>query len=187
MISTLQSVDDAGVQFLAPMSKALKEAPIKLSPLSRLLLHIPVPWVFVLGYLLGVGLQFTILPPPHYSPMTSHVISTCGAVLFTLGAIIAGWGLVLFHKARTTTTPGKASNAFVTRGPYRFSRNPMYVGLILAYLGEMGILVEIAPIIPLLLVIAYVNWIVIPVEESQLRGLFGEDHAQYCNRVRRWV
>jgi protein-S-isoprenylcysteine O-methyltransferase Ste14 len=63
----------------------------------------------------------------------------------------------------------------------------MYVGLILAYLGEMGILVQIAPIIPLLLVIAYVNWIVIPVEENQLRTLFGEDYAQYCNRVRRWV
>jgi len=169
------------------MNKARKEASIKLSLFSRLLLHIPVPWVFVLGYLLGVGLQFTILSRPHYSAMTSHIISVCGAALFAMGAIIAGWGLVLFHKARTTTTPGKASKTFVTRGPYRFTRNPMYVGLILAYVGEMGILVEIAPIIPLLLVIAYVNWIVIPVEESQLRGLFGEGYAQYCNRVRRWV
>lgn len=159
------------------MSKALKEVPIKLSPLSRLLLHIPVPWVFVLGYLLGVGLQFTILPRPHYSAKTTHVISVCGSVLFTLGAIIAGWGLVLFHRARTTTTPGKASNAFVTRGPYRFTRNPMYIGLIVAYVGEMGILVQIAPIVPLLLVNAYVNGIVIPVEETQLLGLFGEDYA----------
>jgi protein-S-isoprenylcysteine O-methyltransferase Ste14 len=137
-----------------------------LSRFSRLLLHIPVPWVFVLGYLFGVGLQFTILPRPHYSAMTSHVISACGAVLFAVGAIIAGWGLVLFHKARTTTTPGKASKTFVTRGPYRFTRNPMYVGLIVAYVGETGILVEIAPIVPLLLVIAYVNRIVIPVEET---------------------
>lgn len=169
------------------MGKAFKEASIKLSSFSRLLLHIPVPWVFVLGYLLGVGLQFTILPRPHYSAKTTHVISVCGTGLFVVGAIIAGWGLVLFHNARTTTTPGKASKAFVTRGPYRFTRNPMYVGLILAYVGEMGILVEIAPIIPLLLVIAYVNWVVIPVEESQLRGLFGEDYAQYCDRVRRWV
>ena len=63
----------------------------------------------------------------------------------------------------------------------------MYVGLILAYLGEMGILVQIAPIIPLLLVIAYVNWVVIPVEENQLHGLFGESYAQYCDRVPRWV
>jgi len=169
------------------MSKALKEAPIKLAPLSRLLLHIPVPWVFVLGYFLGVGLQFTLLSRPYYSAKATHVISLCGSALFTLGAIIAGWGLVLFHRARTTTTPGKASNAFVTRGPYRFTRNPMYVGLILAYLGEMGILVQIAPIIPLFLVIEYVNWIVIPVEENQLHGLFGESYAQYCARVPRWV
>jgi protein-S-isoprenylcysteine O-methyltransferase Ste14 len=169
------------------MSLAVQERPMMLSRFSRLLLHIPVPWVFVLGYLLGIGLQFTILPRPHYSAMTSHVISAFGAVLFAFGAFIAGWGLLLFHKARTTTTPGKASNTFVTRGPYRFTRNPMYVGLILAYVGEMGILVQIAPIVPLLLVIAYVNGIVIPVEETQLLGLFGEDYAQYCNRVRRWV
>jgi protein-S-isoprenylcysteine O-methyltransferase Ste14 len=150
-------------------------------------MRIPVPWVFVLGYLAGVGLQLTILSRVHFSARTTHFISVSGAVLFVVGAIIAGWGLVLFHKARTTTTPGKASKALVTRGPYRCTRNPMYVGLTIAYLGEMGMLVEIAPIIPLFLVIAYVNWIVVPVEERQLLGLFGEDYARYCERVGRWV
>jgi protein-S-isoprenylcysteine O-methyltransferase Ste14 len=150
-------------------------------------MQVPVPWVFVVGYLAGVGLQHIILPRPHLSARTTHVFSVSGAVLFGVGALIAGWGLVLFHKARTTTTPGKASKTLVTRGPYRFTRNPMYVGLTIAYLGEMGILAEIAPIIPLILVVAYVNWIVIPVEEAQLRGLFGEDYARYCERVGRWV
>jgi protein-S-isoprenylcysteine O-methyltransferase Ste14 len=153
----------------------------------RLLLLVPVPWVFVLGYLLGVGLQFAIFPGTHYSAKTRNLVSIGGAVVFAVGAFIAGWGLILFHRARTTTTPGKASDALVTRGPYRFTRNPMYVGLILAYVGEMGILVQIAPLIPLLLVIAYVNWIVIPVEENQLRGLFGGDYVQFCNRVPRWL
>jgi protein-S-isoprenylcysteine O-methyltransferase Ste14 len=115
------------------------------------------------------------------------LVSTGGAVVFAVGAVIAGWGLILFHRARTTTTPGKASNALVMRGPYRFTRNPMYVGLIVAYVGEMGLLVQIAPLIPLLLVIAYVNWIVIPVEENQLRGLFGKDYVQFCNGVPRWL
>jgi protein-S-isoprenylcysteine O-methyltransferase Ste14 len=96
-------------------------------------------------------------------------------------------GLLLFHRARTTTTPGETSNALVTRGPYRFTRNPMYVGLSLAYLGEMGLLAQLAPIITLLLVIAYVNWIVIPVEESRLRETFGESYVDYCSRVRRWL
>jgi protein-S-isoprenylcysteine O-methyltransferase Ste14 len=108
-------------------------------------------------------------------------------VLFGVGAVIAGWGLMLFHLARTTTTPGEASKTLVTRGPYRFTRNPMYVGLTIAYLGEMGILVEIAPLIPLLFVVAYVNWIVIPLEETKLRGVFGEVYAQYCERVGRWI
>jgi len=153
----------------------------------RLLLRVPVPWVFVLGYLLGVGLQFAIFPGTRYSATTRNLVSTGGVVVFAVGAVIAGWGLILFHRARTTTTPGKASDALVTRGPYRFTRSPMYVGLILAYVGEMGILVQIAPLIPLLLVIAYVNWIVIPVEENQLRGLFGGDYVQFCNRVPRWL
>jgi protein-S-isoprenylcysteine O-methyltransferase Ste14 len=159
---------------------------IKLSTFSRLLMQVPVPWVFVVGYLAGVGLQHAIPPRPYLSERTTHIFSVSGMALFGVGAVIAGWGLVLFHKARTTTTPGEASNALVTRGPYRFTRNPMYVGLTIAYLGEMGILAQIAPIIPLLLVVAYVNWIVIPVEETQLRGLFGEDYARYCESVGRW-
>jgi len=161
--------------------------PAKPPPIFRPLMRIPVPWVFVLGYLLGVGLLLTLLPRRHVSAAASHEISIAGVALFAAGAIIAGWGLILFHRARTTTTPGKMSNALVTRGPYRFTRNPMYVGLTVAYLGEMGFLVQAAPIVPLFLVIAYVNWIVIPVEESRLRETFGETYVQYTNRVRRWL
>ena len=158
----------------------------KRSPFSRVLMRVPVPWVFVLGYLAGVGLRLTVFPRLHLSARITHVIVFCGAVLFMIGAIIAGWGLLLFHKARTTTIPGQASKALVTQGPYRITRNPMYVGLTIAYLGEMGLLVEIAPIIPLLLVIAYLNWIVIPVEERKLREVFGDDYAHYSERVGRW-
>ena len=160
--------------------------PSEPSGLLGLLLHVPVPWVFVLGYLLGVGLQFALHLKPHLPANTYRAISLGGDAIFITGAIIAGWGLVLFHKARTTTTPGKDSKAFVTRGPYRFTRNPMYVGLILAYLGEMGILVEAAPLIPLLLVIAYVNWTVIPIEENRLTTIFGGAYRQYCAQVPRW-
>ena len=63
----------------------------------------------------------------------------------------------------------------------------MYVGLILAYLGEAGILRQIWPVILFPLTVAYVNWIVIPVEESKLKEVFPEEYDQYRARVRRWL
>jgi len=151
----------------------------------RLLLRIPVPWVFVLAYLAGVGVEFAWRA--HAPGPTLPVPTGMGAVLFVIGAIIAGWGLLTFGRARTTTVPGRASSALVTWGPYRFTRNPMYVGLTLAYLGEAGILRQAWPLVLLPLVVAYVNWIVIPLEEEKLNEVFGADYENYRRRVRRWV
>ena len=151
----------------------------------RLLLRIPVPWVFILAYLAGVGVER--LWRAHAAAATLVVPFAAGAGLFVIGAAIAGWGLVTFGRARTTTVPGKASSALVTWGPYRFTRNPMYVGLTLAYLGEAGILRQAWPLAFLPLVVAYVNWIVIPVEEAKLDEVFGIEYANYRRRVRRWL
>src|SRR6184192_1873796 len=90
-------------------------ANVKLSAFSRLLLRVAVPWVFVLGYLFGVGLQLTIFPRAYLSATAAHVVFISGEVLFVAGAIMAGSGLILFHNARTTTTPGEASKALVIR------------------------------------------------------------------------
>jgi protein-S-isoprenylcysteine O-methyltransferase Ste14 len=100
----------------------------------QLLLRIPVPWVFVLTYLIGVVLEYAL--PLRASNARLPGISVAGGVLFAIGATIAGWGLLTFRRARTTTVPGQASSQLVNWGPYRFSRNPMYVGLIIAYIGR---------------------------------------------------
>ena len=150
----------------------------------RFLLHVPVPWVFVLTYLLGVVLEHV-----HHgtlSPTAALVSKTVGAVLFAVGAVIAGWGLVLFGKAKTTTVPGKLSGKLVTWGPYRFTRNPMYVGLVLAYLGEAGLLKQVWPVVLLPFTVAYINWTVIPVEEAKLEEAFPDEYKEYRLRVRRW-
>ena len=103
-----------------------------------------------------------------------------------MGAVVAGWGLVLFGKAKTTTFPGKLSGKLVTWGPYRFTRNPMYVGLVLAYLGEAGLLKQIWPVVLLPFTVAYINWTVIPVEEAKLEEAFPNEYKQYRLQVRRW-
>jgi protein-S-isoprenylcysteine O-methyltransferase Ste14 len=74
----------------------------------------------------------------------------------------------------------------VTRGPYRFTRNPMYVGLIFVYLGEAALLKQIWPVIVLPFMIAYLNWTVIPLEEAKLKEAFQDEYERYRARVRRW-
>jgi protein-S-isoprenylcysteine O-methyltransferase Ste14 len=151
----------------------------------QLLLRIPVPWVFVLTYIIGAVLEHAL--PLRSGNARPPGLSVAGGVLFAIGATIAGWGLLTFRQARTTTVPGQASSQLVTWGPYRFTRNPMYVGLTLAYLGEAGLLRQIWPVILLPLVVAYVNWIVIPLEESKLREVFSEEYDRYQKKVRRWL
>jgi len=151
----------------------------------RVLLYVPVPWVFVLIYLLGGAVEH--FWPTHALSAEGRISSITGAVLFAIGAVIAGWGLMLFRSARTTTVPGKSSARLVTWGPYRFTRNPMYVGLTLAYLGEAGLLKQIWPVVALPLMLAYLNWIVIPVEEVKLNEVFRDDYEKYRARVRRWI
>jgi len=150
----------------------------------RLLLHVPVPWVFVLTYLVGVGLEHTF--PFRMAAAVLTGVSAAGGVMFGIGAVIAAWGLLTFQRARTTTVPGRASSQLVTWGLYRFSRNPMYVGLTLAYFGEAAILRQVWPALLLPLTVAYVNWVVIPVEEGKLKEVFGEAYERYRARVRRW-
>ena len=151
----------------------------------RLVMRIPVPWVFVLAYVVGVGLEYLVPLKLHSEVPLSIVVS--GAVLFGVGAVVAGWSWVLFHKAGTTRVPGQPSTTLVTSGPYRHSRNPMYVGLALAYLGEAGMLKQLGPVLVLPLTLAYLNWLVIPVEEERLREVFRGAYDEYCAGARRWV
>lgn len=148
-------------------------------------MRIPVPWVFVLGYLVGVGLELAFRPYPHTERPGS--IAVAGGGVFGLGAIVAGWGWLIFRRARTTTVPGRTSSSLITKGPYRFTRNPMYVGLSLAYLGEAGMLRQLWPILILPFILAYLNWVVIPVEEARLAETFGAEYERYRARVRRWI
>jgi protein-S-isoprenylcysteine O-methyltransferase Ste14 len=152
----------------------------------RMLLLVPVPWVFVLGYLLGVAFE-RVAPLRIQWPMGADLSVAVGLGVFAIGVVIAGWGWTTFRLARTTTVPGAASAQMVTWGPYRFTRNPMYVGLTTAYLGEAVILRQIWPLILLPLTLAYVDRIVIPLEERTLAETFGAAYTSYRERVRRWL
>lgn len=149
------------------------------------LMHVPVPWVFVLAYLVGAGIETRFRTRAPASAIGA--IHASGWVLLVIGGGLAVWCLSIFRGLRTTTVPFKVSTHLVTRGPYRFSRNPMYVSLTSIYLGEAGILVQAWPLLTLLIVIAYMDRVVIPYEESRLRETFGTAYEEYGQRVRRWI
>jgi protein-S-isoprenylcysteine O-methyltransferase Ste14 len=153
---------------------------------TRLLMRIPVPWVFVLVYIISLIPQY-FLKLKFKTHLAANIFLIAGIVIFLFAAILASWSLIIFHKARTTTTPGIKSVRLITNGPYHVSRNPMYISLILAYIGEAGLLNQLCPLILLPAAIFYVNNVVIPVEEGQLSKEFGEEYPDYQKRVPRWL
>lgn len=150
------------------------------------LMNIPVPCVFMLTFLAGTGLQ-RLLPVRIHSATVLLLCHVAGMVLTAGGVLLAATGLGLFRAARTTTIPYETASKLVTWGPYRFSRNPMYVSLTLTYLGVAGIKAQVWPLLLLPLVVAYLQRIVIPFEEARLRDVFGEAYGRYCGRVSRWM
>jgi len=92
-----------------------------------------------------------------------------------------------FRMANTDVRPWKPSTALVTTGIYRYTRNPMYAGLTLIFLGVALLadsVITLALLPPLLVVIATA---VIRREEHYLEITFGEEYRQYKRRVRRWI
>ena len=151
-----------------------------------LLLRVPPPLLFVITFVAGAGLQ-------HLAPLTvdaSNIvlaIRVIGVGLTATGVLIALSCLALFLAARTTVIPFGTSTSLISRGPYRFTRNPMYLSLVLVYLGVAGILVELWPLFLLPLPVAILHRMVIPFEEARLREAFGAAFDHYCTRVRRWI
>ncbi|HMK96332.1 MAG TPA: isoprenylcysteine carboxylmethyltransferase family protein [Acidimicrobiales bacterium] len=148
-------------------------------------LHMPVPWVYVLGYLAGAGLQLAVPVRVHDPSGAFAALQVAGGLAVLAGLGLAGWAWAIFDRSGTSKVPGEVSRVLVTAGPYRFTRNPMYLGLALAYLGEAGALLQAWPVAFLALVLAYVNWCVIPIEEERL-GAF-DNYTEYRSTVRRWL
>ena len=164
----------------------LDNSPKELSLPFRFLMRIPVPWVFLLAYYLGLLLG-RLFPQIHPIPPLPPGAANGGYALLVVGSVAMAWPLVLFFRKHTTTKPGMRSKVLVVEGPYKLSRNPMYVGLVVFYLGAMVARDEMAPLATLALTVAYLQWIVIPVEEKKLSEAFGRAYAGYRARVGRWL
>jgi protein-S-isoprenylcysteine O-methyltransferase Ste14 len=98
------------------------------------------------------------------------------------------WAVVVFRRAGTEIIPTSPTNrALVVDGPYRYTRNPMYLGLVLVTLG-IAVWIGAWPMfLAPIAVFATANWVHIPFEEAKMRRQFGVSYDDYVSRVRRWV
>jgi len=98
------------------------------------------------------------------------------------------WAVVVFRRAGTEITPTSPTNrALVVDGPYRYTRNPMYLGLVLVTLGIAVWIGAWPMLLAPIAVFATANWVHIPFEEAKMRRQFGVSYDDYVSRVRRWV
>jgi protein-S-isoprenylcysteine O-methyltransferase Ste14 len=110
-----------------------------------------------------------------------------GALLLLAGLILLGWTIRTLLWARTTVWPGGVVRQIVTWGPFRFSRNPAYLGMTAVYAGAALILNMAWPLLVLPVVLAAVTAAVIVREEQYLSEAFADDYTSYRRRVRRWL
>jgi len=125
---------------------------------------------------------------PLRPPESLHgALDTLGALLVATGLALDLSSLALFWLERTSALPFRPATSFVARGAYRFTRNPMYLGMTLLVAG-LGLLLERLGLVPAALAAALViDRFVIPREERHLETRFGESYRDYKRRVRRWL
>lgn len=114
-------------------------------------------------------------------------VPVLGGALVALGVSCMMWARILFTSRSTTLFVGKPSSHLVCEGPFRFSRNPMYVGVVVFLVG-MALWVGTWPLyMAVLVTFLLLNFFHIPREERMLRDVFGERYLIYSKEVRRWL
>src|SRR5258708_10457251 len=141
------------------------------------------PGIPILALLLSWGLGkiwMMAIPWPAWSRWL-------GVALFILPFGLAVWGARTFGRHGTVVKPTGDTTQVVTSGPFKYTRNPMYLSLIVIYLGGM-LLFRLPWALALLLpVVLALHFGVILPEEKYLESKFGESYVAYKRRVRRWL
>lgn len=117
------------------------------------------------------------------------VRATAGAIIVVVGLGVVQAAGVSFRRANTTVDPKKpgSTSSLIVSGMYRFSRNPVYLGMTLVLLGWGTFLSNILSLAFVAIFVAYIDRFQIVPEERALSAIFGAEYASYRAKVRRWL
>jgi protein-S-isoprenylcysteine O-methyltransferase Ste14 len=153
--------------------------------MSSLELRVPPPAVaLLLGVLMWLASSLVAPVEVPFGPRVGVAL-----VIASVGLVVGLASIVSFWRAKTTINPTKptATSSLVTNGTFRFTRNPMYVSLLLYLLAWAVYLSNWLALLFVPVFVLYINQFQIKPEERVLSSLFGPEYVAYKRRVRRWL
>jgi len=133
----------------------------------------------VIGFLANIWIPIKVVP--------ELVAWTSSGIFILCGAVLTGSAVFKFKDAGTTVRPDRAASTLVITGPYKITRNPMYLGLAFIYLGIAIAGQALWALILLPVVLTIIQRRAIEPEEAFLERRFGADYVGYKEKVRRWI
>ena len=140
---------------------------------------LPPPVIF--AGLLGAGLMLDS------DPLRVAPVSVIGVAIAAGGLALIAVALGLFRSGRTRPEPWQPASSLVVSGLYRFTRNPMYLGMALLSLGVALAFASLPGALLSAAALGLIDRFVVPREEAYLSRRFGPDYSAYSARVRRWL
>ena len=145
------------------------------------------PPLLPLATILVGGLLERVQPIDVGFELSAPIRYGVGGLVVTCALTLAGWAIAHFRRSGQDEKPWTPTTAMVGAGPYRFTRNPMYLGMVLLCIGAAVLLSNwwILALTPLCALALW--WFAIRPEEAYLEGKFGDGYRAYRRRVRRWL
>lgn len=158
-MDAVQKNDNAGVKIIAPL-------------------------IYFGFFVFGAILQY-IFPIPVLLPKI--IAWLIGWVIALVSLIVVILGLRVFRAANNPVMPYKPVSSLMIQGVFKLTRNPLYLSLLLLYIGISIFINFWWPIVFVPVLIVMINQLVIAKEEAYLTRRFGKEYQQYCEHVRRWI
>ncbi len=145
----------------------------------------PPPLIYIGAIVLGAILEWLL--PIRLAVLTTMTSRGFGTVLVIASGLLSIWGLRVMQQAGTQVDPSQPTSAIVKSGPFRFSRNPLYLALTIFQLGIGFVFGWPWVWVTLVFTLWLMKYGVIDREERYLEKKFGQEYIDYKSRVRRWI
>ena len=145
----------------------------------------PPPLIFALCLGISFGLEYVWPMRPVYWPWFPRIVA--GAALLVAAGVFAVWSIVVLIRNKTPFDPARPTLKIVKDGPFRFSRNPMYLSLLLSTVGIASLICSVWFWVMVPLLGVALDYGAIRPEECYLIDKFGDSYTKYMQDVRRWL